>query len=355
MNRLPQSKVGQVMELMRECIGSGEWSEGIPPERELASRFMVSRTTLRKAIESLERDGSVSTVSSTRQGRQIITRKAPGKSTKQMQVVVITPALRGSSVLLEQLASLRERLGAAGLQVHVHEAGNLVDRKSPESELKRIAVRRPHSIWVLHRMPRAVQQVVAKERWPAVVFGSVFEGIDLPYVDIDFRAVARHASGVCLTRGCRRITLLVHRTMLAGDVEMVDTVTEMMAAKGGSPPEILRHDFNRARLTDRLDRQLSVLKGEGNVLMVSNQHHLLTAMTHLLHRGVRIPEDLGLLYLSNDAVVERMSPLPFRYDSGQALIRRLTTAVKSWAWGQIPASGLVIPRLLEGETLLDPL
>ena len=131
MNRLPQSKVGQVMDLMRECIGSGEWSEGIPPERELASRFMVSRTTLRKAIESLERDGSVSSVSSTRQGRQIITRKAPGKSTKQMQVVVITPALRGSSVLLEQLASLRERLGAAGLQVHVHEAGNLVDRKSP--------------------------------------------------------------------------------------------------------------------------------------------------------------------------------------------------------------------------------
>jgi LacI family transcriptional regulator len=354
MHRLPQTKVGQVLELMRDCIVSGEWSEGVPPERELANRFMVSRTTLRKAIESLERDGTVSAVTSTRRGRQIAARPAPGKPAKQMQVIVMTPSLRGSSILLEQLASLRERLGAAGLQVHVHEAGNLVDRKAPGRELKRIAARRPNSIWVLHRMPRAIQQAVAKDHWPAVVFGSIFPGIDLPYIDIDFRAVARHATGVCLARGCRRITLLIHRTMLAGDVEMVDAVTEILAAKGERPPEILRHDFNRARLTDRLDRQLSALKGEGSVLMISNQHHLLTAITHLLHRGVRIPEDLGLLYLSNDVVVERMSPLPYRYDSGQALIRKLTTAVKSWAWGQIPASGLVIPRLLEGETLLPP-
>lgn len=351
MRQVPQTKVGQMLDLMRECIRTGEWDQHMPSERELADRFMVSRTTLRKAIEALERDGLVSKISSTRERRRISCNPGGNAVPSHSQVIFLTPTLRGSSAIHEHLANLREKLGPMGMLVHVHEAESLMERKRPLADLRRIASRRPHAIWVLHRMPVAVQQAVAGEKWPAVVFGSVFPGVDLPGVDLDFRSVARHAAGTCLGRGCGRMVLLIHRTMLAGDVEMVEAVTSVLASKGERAPEILRHDFNRARLLDGLDRLLPELTKKGTVLMISNQHHLLTAVTHLMHRGVQIPKDMGLLYLGNDSVAERISPLPCRYDSGQALVRRLSSAIKSWSWGQIPRSGLVVPRFLDGQTL----
>lgn len=53
------SLYAQLEERIRERIDSGEWAPGtlIPSERELAATFGLSRTTTRRAIGRLERDG----------------------------------------------------------------------------------------------------------------------------------------------------------------------------------------------------------------------------------------------------------------------------------------------------------
>jgi DNA-binding LacI/PurR family transcriptional regulator len=254
-------------------------------------------------------------------------------------------------LLIEQMGVMRGLLAPADITIDVEEGASFIERRDPASALHRIVQRHPHSIWVLHKMPEAVQRWFESSGLPTVVFGSVFQGISLPGVDIDFRAVAHHATGLCLARGCRNITLLVHRTTLAGDCRTVDAVTEELARRGAPPPRIMRHDSNRMRLMDGLDREIVANPGACDALIIANHHHLLTALTHLLRRGVRIPEQLSVLYLSNDPSTERLSPLPFRYDTGLSLLRRLVAAINTLAEGGTPKSSLIIPKLVEGESV----
>lgn len=351
MSGIPKSKSSQLADLLRDRLTAGTFGKKLPSERSLAEEFLVSRSTLRQALATLTKEKWIEPNISTRGGRGI-KRKARNKPPQKLQqVMVLTPTLRGSPLLHEQLASLREMLGRAELHVHVQEASVLIERADPATSLRRIVNRHPQTIWILHKMPKPVQMWFANSELPVVIFGSEFPGIELPSIDIDFHAVARHATGLCLARGHRRITLLTHRTNLAGDSRSVDAVTEQLALKDAPPPRVLHHDFNRLRLMDALDREIVSRLDSCDALIIASHHHLMTALPHLLRRGVSIPGDLSLIYLSNDLSVERLSPLPFRYDAGSAHVRRLVRAVKSIASGETPGSSLIIPKLLEGETL----
>ncbi|MBN8459158.1 MAG: GntR family transcriptional regulator [Verrucomicrobia bacterium] len=348
----PKSKSGQLSDLIRARIADGEWQTSLPSERRLAEEYFVSRTTLRGALKSLAAEGVIGSPSSTRSGRMVA---APAKRTNPNpaagQVVILTPSLRESPLLLEHLAVLRELLGNQGTQVHVREAARLAEESDPTVSLRRWAKDAPPTVWILHKMPRSVQQAAAGLKLKAIVFGTVFPGIDLPHVDVDFRAVARHATGRCLARGHRKLAVLVHRTHLAGDSAVIAAVGEELARAGAPPPVILKHDFNRSRLIDTLDHQIVPSAGRPDALLVVNQHHILTALPHLLHRGLRVPRDLSIVYLSNDPAVERLSPLPERYDLGDRLLRRLAKAAQESLAGGHPASAVLLPRLLKGETL----
>lgn len=349
--QLPKSKFVQLADIMRERIASGEWTHALPPERFLAEEFLVSRTTLRRALAILTDEKLLLPVVS-RRGQRLIQAAAPRRVGRGLKrVCILTPTLHGSPQLIEQLGVMRLLLGNAGIAVDVDEAGLLIDQQDPSSTLSRILRRHANSIWVLHKMPEQVQRWFERERLPTVVFGSVFPGVSLPGVDLDFRAAARHATGLLLARGCRHLVLLVHRTPLAGDSKTVEAVTGELTRHGLPAPRVLRHDSNRMRLMDALDREIVARLGECDALIIANDHHLLTALPHLMRRGVRIPEDISLIHLSNDPAVERLSPLPYRYEPGSLRVRRLVAAVKTLFDGGSPKSSLLIPELLEGESL----
>ncbi|MCP5533486.1 MAG: GntR family transcriptional regulator [Akkermansiaceae bacterium] len=349
--RLPKSKFAQLADILRERIVSGDWGGSLPPERSLAEEFLVSRTTLRRAIAILEAERLVQASPSPR-GNRAVPGNTPGRVRSELRrACILTPTLHGSPLLIEQLGTMRGLLHHAGIVVDVDESATMIEHRDPSAALRRIVARHPHSIWVLHKMPEAVQRWFEKSKLPAVAFGSVFAGITLPGVDVDFRAAAHHATGLCLSRGCQRIFLLVHRTPLAGDSRTLDAVSDELARRGAPPPHVMRHDSNRMRLMDALDREIVAKPGACDALIVVNHHHLLTALPHLLRRGVRIPEDLSVVHLSNDPSTERLSPLPFRYDPGPGLIRRLVAAIKTLSEGGVPKSSLIIPKLIEGESV----
>ena len=348
---LPKSKSGQLVDLLRNRLATGDWQDQLPPERLLAEEYLVSRTTLRRALAALVRGGQLSPANSTRSGCKPTGARSRRGAVTTTHAVLLTPSLAGVPVLLEQLAFLRERLGPAGIRVQTAEAGALVNQKSPDAGLKRMVAGRPGAMWILHRMPAAVQRFFAGTGVPTVIFGSSFEEAGLPSIDVDFTVVARHAVGLCMARGLHRLTLLLHRTNLAGDELIVEAVARELRRHNAPPPRILRHDFNRARLIDTLDATMVPANSRGDALLISSQHHLLTTHSHLLRRGIRFPADLSLLYLSNDPVIECLSPLPCRYDSGTELVRKLAAAVTNLAAGIPVTSVRVLPKLRMGETL----
>lgn len=347
----PKSKSGQLADLLRGRLLAGDWGESMPAERSLAEEFLVSRSTVRNALAILERESLVAPGDSTRMGRRILfpkSKRQRGHSGRL--VVVLTPALSQSPLLLEQVAILRGMLSRSGVRVEVRDGAHLSELKKPEQALARFAAKTAGAVWVLHKMPHAVHLAAGSLGLPCIVFGSTGNGVDFPFIDVDFRAVAAHATGRCLAKGFSRIGVLVHRTPLAGDAVIVEEVTTQLERKGALPPLILRHDFNRARLIDALDQRIIFRTDRPQVLIIANQHHLLTTLTHLQRRGVNIPADLSLVYLGNDPVTERLSPLPDRYDLGIQLPRRLAKAAQAMLSGEMPSSCRLLPKMLPGET-----
>jgi GntR family transcriptional repressor for pyruvate dehydrogenase complex len=126
-SRIYEHIVEQIHALIRE----GRWAPGdqIPPERELAERFRVSRTSVREALRALEMQGVIDS----RQGGGTFVRTA---DTESLVPPLAAAILRGRRELAEVL-EVRELIepGIARLAArrvtdeHVHELEGLLERQ----------------------------------------------------------------------------------------------------------------------------------------------------------------------------------------------------------------------------------
>ena len=214
----------------------------------------------------------------------------------------------------------------------------------------------PGRIWVLHLAGEKVQRWFAEEKIPCLVFGSTFPGIDLPKIDIDFRGVGRHAAGRLLRLGHRRIAVMMSRSILAGDEYLmagINDAVESRAEDAGEIPAplIFRNDFHVERLATSLDKTFA-LADPPTALIIHNEHHLLTTVTHLMSRGIRIPEDVSIISLVNDSALERLSPAIDRYGVGDRLVEALARGVMSLFANE--SKGLkrsILPEAIAGRSI----
>ena len=300
----------------------------------------------------LEAEGLIRACETTRRGRMTSDSPAGRTAAKGADVVrVLTPGLIENPILMEQLAMVRGELAKTSVGVQVHEVAHISSQPSPRRALERLFATHRGAVWVLHKMPMTVQQVAEETHLPCLVFGSVFPGIKLPSIDLDFTATARHAAGRCFAAGRTRLALVIHRTRLAGDTLAAEEVRRLTREKGLADPVLIRHDFNRSALIDSLDSLIARPDGMPDAMLILNQHHLLTVLPHLLRRRIEIPRRVSLVYLGNDPSSERLSPQPDRYDAGHALSRGLVRMCLSLLGGERPGSRRIIPRALRGETL----
>ena len=88
MEKKQTKKYDSIETALRTILFSGEWKPGdkLPSENELAARFEVSRQTVRKALESLEREGYIYAVHGS--GRFVSERMLHRKQSKNIAVVM---------------------------------------------------------------------------------------------------------------------------------------------------------------------------------------------------------------------------------------------------------------------------
>jgi LacI family transcriptional regulator len=328
-----RSKSGQLAEMLRGRISAGEWVKSLPSERVLAKEFLVSRSCLRSALEILSND---KVIGESRQSlpREILSRSiTPVRRTREIRLATSVADITKSPHLLFQLTTLRKLLAPANLLVEKATVPGYNATDDPSRGLQRMVEAAPDRIWVLHLAAEKVQRWFAENKIPCLVFGSTFAGIDLPKIDIDFRGAGRHAAGRLLSLGHRRIGVMMSRTILAGDEYLLAGINDALQSHlddAGMIPEplVLRHDFHVERLASTLDKTFSRLD-RPTALIIHNEHHLLTTVTHLMSRGIRIPEDVSVISLVNDSALERLSPAIDRYCVGDRLIEALARGVMS--------------------------
>lgn len=308
-----RSLIEEAAEVLRKAIAGSRWTEHLPSERRLAVELGISRPTLRAALELLNRDGLIVSA----QGRRTRLRM-PSSSTqspvKGVALLSPVPVHEMPPFVLLWIDQLRSQLARRHLLLHVQVGRAEFARRLPDNALRSLTSGSPGTTWILYQSTEPMQRWFATHRVPCVVVGSTHPGIDLPAVDRDYRSVCRHAVGLLAGRGYRNLGLLIQRPQFGGDKESIDGFHSGLSdgTRRRVSGHVWLHDGSPQGICDALNTALAS-KPLPDALIVARTAFALTALTHLLQRGIRIPEDMALVCRDDDTYLDDLIPPIARY------------------------------------------
>ena len=243
-------------------------------------------------------------------------------------MVLITPEalehLQPRSVLW--IDGLREHLTAAGYHLDVHLPLDCYSGR-PEKALESLVQRLRPAGWVLTHSTAAMQRWFGQRQIPSVIAGSRHEGVLLPSVDRDYRAISRHAAGAFLARGRRHPVLISPPSALAGDRETEEGFKEgLRGVVADAANCIIRHNGSVPDICAKTELLLKRSQPP-TAFLVARSHHALTVMSYLMTRGLRFPKDAALISRDDDMFLTHMVPSVARYSHSAAVFARAISNV----------------------------
>ncbi len=218
---------------LRQALLQGQWQHVLPPERELAQRFNVSRSTLRKALRVLEEDGLLQI----QQGKPTAVCLPAGVASapRPRQVVLVnvsgeeppSPARREVSLTVaKELGQLGIEYREVTISPHTFRGPAQLLGQVQESE-----VREP--IWIVFYPEERIEAWFA-EHAPetTLLVGMGNPRHQLPGVDSDQQAIGRHIGMIANRHRYERLWLLCDgpptsrlRVLIDGIREKADHLT----------------------------------------------------------------------------------------------------------------------------------
>lgn len=360
MQHLPQrnSLVSQTADILQTEILRGTWRDWLPGERALCEKLQISRNTLRSALKQLKRDKVIEAQHGA--GNRILSRpKGRRPAGQQMTVGLLTPEPLERMRPLHTLwiDELRALLIEQDCRLHLYH-GQQYFRQTPGVALQKLVGQNPHGCWILSLASEPMQRWFEKSGVPCLVAGSLYPGVNLPFRDLNHRAMCRHAAGVLLGLGHRRVAMLMNKSNRAGDLESEAGFVEGMRQSGhtGVEPQVVRHEATVTSLGHAL-RRLMEQRPPPTALLVVNPMHYLTVSSRLAQLGLRIPQDISLISRDEDPFLSFLVPEPARYVTSPHLFAKgLLRPVLELLQGHLPSdkASMVIPQFIRGDSLGAP-
>jgi DNA-binding LacI/PurR family transcriptional regulator len=357
MDSLPKrsSLVAQTATILRENIQAGVWKDVLPGEHELCERFQVSRITLRAALLQLGREGWFKGQQGKR--RQIVQKRVSQSATAPSdQVVMLSPVTLENlpAAALFWVDALRNHLAAAGYRLQF-QAGHAASLQNPGHALESLIHRFRPVGWVLYLSTAPVQEWFSKRGLPCVITGSPHSGVDLSSVDMDYAATCTHAANLLAAKGRRRLAFLMPRSGQAGNLESERGFMEAgeKLKLQGVHTLVVHHDGSVTGICRALD---NLLFGADPVtgMLVAKPAHVVTAVSHLLRSGIRVPKDMSLISRDDDPLLANLVPAVTRYHTDPILFaRKVSRLVVDLVRGGARRrhDSRLMPTLVRGETL----
>ena len=345
------SLAAQTAGILKEGLRTGRWSGELPGELELAGQLQVSRVTLRKALAGLEREGWVRAGQGRR--RQIVARPARGSAAgRRVLLLTAQPLHRLPPQALYWMDCLREQLAEAGYHLEP-QTGQAAFGARPEAALERLHRQFHPAGWVLYQSTARMQEWFSRAVLPCVIAGSVHPEVRLPSVDLNYRAVCRHAAGQFLARGHTRLGFLCPGGGAAGDRESEQGFLEATEARTSAEGTVIRHDGTVAGICHRIDALLA-RPHPPTALLVARPAFVLTTLTHLLRRQRSLPGDLALISRDDEAFLADLVPTVARYAANPTVFarkisRRVLETVRGAPLTRVETK--LMPAFIPGQTL----
>lgn len=360
MSHLPQrnSLVSQTADILQSEIARGTWRDWLPGERALCEKLQISRNTLRSALKQLKRDKVIEAQHGA--GNRILgSPKGVARGKPLMTVGLLTPEplerLRPLHTLW--IDELRALLIEQGCRLHLYH-GHQYFRQTPGMALQKLVRQNPHGCWILSLSNEPMQRWFEKSGVPCLVGGSIYPGVNLPFRDLNHRAMCRHGAGVLLGLGHRRVAMLMNKSNRAGDLASEAGFIEGMrqSVHAGVEPQVVRHEGTVASLGHTL-RRLMEQRQPPTALLVLNPFHYLTVSSRLAQMGYRIPQDISIMSRDEDPFLSFLIPEPARYVTSPHLFAKgLLRPVLELLQGHLLSekSSMIIPKFIKGESLATP-
>lgn len=356
-----QSLAVQVAAVIRREIERGTWAEWIPSSRELARKLRVSRNTCDLALAMLRREKLLQTVrgQGTLVSRKLRTAETEDDPQRARNVGLISPVpvsqLRPFFAVC--IDELREQLFDLGARLHTHVSRGAVSRNC-HLELDRLCRKHSHDCWILIHSTEQMQEWFFSRKLPCVVSGTVFSGITLPSLDVDYRGVCRHAAGKLLAMGHRRLGLVIRESRGAGDVESQKGFLEGAASSAHREVEVkvVGHNDTPQSVAAAL-RRLLLSPAASTGILVANSLCFLTVMTVARQAGFVVPEDVSLICRDDDPFLRFVVPEPARYvNDATEFAKKMASLVQPVLVGGSLSTSTVrfSPAFLPGKTIAAP-
>lgn len=317
MLKLPQrhSLEKQTATVLQEEIAKGTWRDLLPGERTLCAMLQVSRHTLRAALGQLRNDGVIRSEQGV--GNRIVPHRtqdgAPQPAVQDVGLLVSGPLDDLLPKHILWIDQLRAMLGERDCRLHTFH-GKKFALGDPGRALQRLLAQHAHKCWILLLSSEAVQKWFEKQQVPCVVAGTIYAGVDLPYCDLDHRAVCRHAAGLLLGRGHRQMALVIQKSRRAGDLESEAGFVEGIRQSAHTDTEVMigYHDATAAGIVATVKR-LMQRQSTPTALLVTNPFHYLTVVGSLARLGYRVPEDVSVVSRDGEPHFPYLIPAPTHY------------------------------------------
>lgn len=353
------SVIEQTTELLQNAIAGGRWKTWLPGERDMSRQLGISRTSYRVALQSLAAAGWIDQV----QGKGTRVRRRPARWSAQtpVEIGLILPRMLGQlrpsvSVWIDEL---RARLAAEGHTLALFH-GDRFYARHPGPTLRTLTREHPAACWILVMSTLPAQQWFADHGVPCVVAGTVHGATPLPYVNVDFRAVCRHAAGVLLSAGHRRLVLLNRRLpgpdsnqRGAGDREGEAGFLEAISLASQARGSVIYHDYSSDGVARAL-RQAVGGSAPATGIVITDPHCYLAAISYLAERRLRVPQDVSLISRDHDTFLEFLRPIPARYQlNPETYAHRVLTQVRQTGRRQASAA-VIFPTFVPGKSVGPP-
>jgi DNA-binding LacI/PurR family transcriptional regulator len=319
--------------------------QSLPTEVELADTFNLARTTVRRALRDLEKEGVVDRI----RGKGTFISKSARRGLKRrlsaFALVVHHTAVGHYPVLLQ---GFEEAANEAHSQVIISSTDNDVVRQGTvilqllEKEVAGVA------IVPADEPATPAYQILPLQRHgiPVVFVHRPVEGIQAPLLSIPFREISHMAGKALLQQGHRRVAIFTGAPSKASQV-YIDGLRETMRAGGGDLPEdcVFHGGDDHPEIKERekarqktLERILSGPdRPTGIVTTYDTEAELLYVA--LGQMGLHMPEDISVISFGGK-------------NRQGAILRQFTSVVIDGAWVGRRA-GELLQEMQDGRRPLD--
>ncbi len=317
------SSANQVAAHLRADLIRGRWQDTIPGADRLAVELGINRKTVDAAMRQLEQEGLLLS-QGLRRSRRIVPLKGGGGSPMRVALLVWTPADRSWTYVVD----LQHRLAEAG-HVSFHTPKTLLELNMDVGRIAKMVARTKADAWVVACGSVEVITWFAQQKTPAFALFGGWRGQPIAAAGPDCMAAIEEGTQSLLKLGHRRIVMLVrrqHRQPIMG--QLPTAFLTALAAYGipASPYVLPDWEESVPGFQKCLAKLFQVTAPTG---LLVDEPELFAATNHFLAtRGLRVPQDVSLIFLGHEPIFEWCVPTVTRM---QQDFSQLVRCILRWA------------------------